>query len=187
MIYHLKTPITEETVRNLRTGDILYISGEMVTARDDAHKRLVREGISPEIDLRGKILYHCGPIVKGKEVLAAGPTTSMRMEDYEADFIEKTGVGIIVGKGGMGPKTKDACAKFGAVHCVFPGGCAVVAAEKMGDVQNVIWGDLGMPEAMWIFDADEFGPVIVNIDTAGGDLMEANGKKFRSGISNEGK
>lgn len=175
MEYHLKTPIDEETVRKLRTGDILYVTGRMVTLRDEGHARFLEEG-GADIDLKGMVLYHCGPIITktadGFGVVSAGPTTSMRLEKFEKDFIKKTGISLIVGKGGMGESTAEACREYGCVHGIFPGGCAVAAASKIKSVDGVIWEDLGMPEAMWIFDAEEFGPVTVNIDSAGGNLMK---------------
>lgn len=181
MEYHLKTPITNDTVRKLRAGDIVYITGRMITLRDEGHAKFLEEGAPEGLDLKGAVLYHCGPIVAKKEggfeLVSAGPTTSMRLEKYEADFIEKTGISLIVGKGGMGDKTEAACREYGSVHGIFPGGCAVAAATHITKVAGVIWEDLGMPEAMWIFDAEEFGPVTVNIDAAGGNLMKRRHSK----------
>ena len=176
MEYHLKTPVDAETIKKLRTGDIVYVTGRMVTLRDEGHARFLEEGNTCGIDLKGMVLYHCGPIISkdgnGYNVLSAGPTTSMRLEKYEAEFIKRTGIALIIGKGGMGPDTKKACMEHGAVHGIFPGGCAVAAATKIKSVTGVEWEVLGMPEAMWIFEAEEFGPVTVNIDTVGGDLMK---------------
>ncbi len=179
----LTTPFREEDIRSLKAGDVIYISGTMVTARDDGHKRLVKNGIFPEIDLEGLALYHAGPIVcendaGGYDMVSCGPTTSMRMEKFQADFIEKSGVRLIVGKGGMGEKTAEACRKYGAVHGVFPGGCAVVAAKCVEEITGVEWEDLGMPEALWKFKVKEFGPIIVNIDTHGGNMIADNKKIF---------
>jgi L(+)-tartrate dehydratase beta subunit len=100
------------------------------------------------------------------------------MEKYEKEFIEKTGVKLIIGKGGMGPKTTEGCVQFGAVHAVFPGGCAVLAAQCVEEVENVEWLDLGMPEAMWVMAVKEFGPLIVSIDTKGMNLFERNRHLF---------
>jgi len=179
----LKMPFCEEDIRSLRAGDVIYISGTLVTARDDAHKRYVVNGVLPETKLSEGALYHAGPIVSkrddgGYDLISCGPTTSMRMEKYEADFIEKSGVRLIIGKGGMGEKTAEACRRLGAVHCVFPGGCAVVAAKCVERIAGVEWLDLGMPEALWIFKIEEFGPLIVNIDTLGGDLIGKNREVF---------
>lgn len=181
----LNMPFSEEEIRSLKTGDVIYINGTMVTARDDAHRRFVKHGVEPEICLSETALYHAGPIVSrradgGYDLVSCGPTTSMRMEKFEADFIEKSGVRVIIGKGGMGEKTAAACREFGAVHCVFPGGCAVVAAKCVEEVSGVEWLDLGMPEAVWIFNVKEFGPLIVNIDTHGGNLIAKNKSDFES-------
>ena len=110
--------------------------------------------------------------------VAVGPTTSMRMEKAEKEFLAATGVKIVIGKGGMGPKTTEGCKESKAVHTIFPGGCAVVAAECIERVDGVEWLDLGMPEAMWKFKAKEFGPLIVSIDCHGGNLIDDNKVKF---------
>ncbi|NOZ31175.1 MAG: fumarate hydratase, partial [Crenarchaeota archaeon] len=118
-VFHLKTPLTDEDVEKLRVGDIVYITGIMVTARDEAHKEILEtleKGEKLPIDLKGLVLYHCGPVARKRpdgswEIVAAGPTTSMRMESVEAEFIEKTGVKMIVGKGGMGKRTAEAMKK----------------------------------------------------------------------------
>ena len=87
------------------------------------------------------------------------------------DFIEQTGLRLIIGKGGMLEKTTEACKKFGAIHCAYPGGCAVVAAQEVEELQGVEWMDLGMPEALWIMKVKEFGPLVVSIDTEGNNLF----------------
>lgn len=125
---------------------------------------------------------HAGPIVKrtqeGFDLISVGPTTSMRMEKYQKEFIESTGVKIIVGKGGMGIKTQQACVDNKAIHCVFPGGCAVIAANQVERVVGVEWEDFGMPEALWILSVKEFGPLTVTIDTEGNNLYESNKELF---------
>ena len=177
--YYLKTPISEEDIRKLRAGDIVYVSGIMVTARDAAHRRMLeylKEGKPLPVDLRGGVLYHCGPVVRKKngewEVVAAGPTTSARMELYEATVIEKFDVRIVVGKGGMGSKTAEACKKYGAVYTIFTGGAAVLAANAIKRVIKVEWLDLGIPEALWVFEVENFGPLLVTIDSTGKNLIE---------------
>ena len=102
----------------------------------------------------------------------------MRMEKAEKEFLAATGVKIVIGKGGMGPKTTEGCKESKAVHTIFPGGCAVVAAECIEKVEGVEWLDLGMPEAMWRFKGKEFGPLIVSIDCHGGNLIDDNKVKF---------
>mgnify|MGYP000200338495 CR=1 FL=1 len=176
--YYLKTPISEEEIRKLKVGDIVYVSGIMVTARDAAHRRIlsyIKEGKPLPIDLKGGVIYHCGPVVKKTddtwEVIAAGPTTSARMELYEAEVIKNLGVRIIVGKGGMGAKTAEACKNYGAVYAVFTGGAGALAANAIKKVKGVEWLDLGIPEALWIFEVENFGPLLVTIDTTGKNLI----------------
>jgi len=175
----LKTPISEAEIRKVKVGDILYISGMAVTARDEAHIRAIEyleHGKKLPVEFKEGVVYHCGPLMRKKgegwEVLAAGPTTSMRMDTLEASFIEKLRPSVIIGKGGMGKKTADAAKKFGAVYCDFTGGAAVLAAKAIEKVEGVEWLDLGMPEALWIFKIKEFGPLVVTIDSTGSNLHE---------------
>ena len=174
--FEFKTPVTDEDIRKVHIGDVIYLTGDIVTGRDDVHHRVVIGGKEPPVDLKGKAIFHAGPIMKkissdGEpdkyKVISVGPTTSMRMEKAQAEFLEKTGVKIIIGKGGMGPKTTKGCVDNCAVHTIFPGGCAVVAAEEVIDCEGVEWLDLGMPEAMWKLKCDKFGPLIVSIDSYG--------------------
>jgi len=194
-VIKLKTPISKEDVKKIKVGDILYISGTTITARDEAHIRALEyleQGKKIPVDFEGGAVYHCGPLMRKKdggwEVLAAGPTTSMRMDSLEAQFIEKFKPSVIIGKGGMGKKTADASKKFGAIYCDFTGGAAVLAAQAIEEVKGVEWLDLGMPEALWIFKIKEFGPLVVTIDSAGRNLhdelteeIEAKKAKILSG------
>lgn len=177
----LSTPIKDADLESLNIGDIIYLNGYLITARDDVHQRLIKQHKELPVDLAGKAIFHAGPIMQeisgqpGKyRVISIGPTTSMRMEKLEKDFIPQTGVKIIVGKGGMGADTAGACKKHKAIHTVFPGGCAVLAANCVEEVESVEWLDLGMPEAMWVMRVKEFGPLIVSIDTKGNNLFEKN-------------
>ena len=185
--FEFKTPVTDEDIRKVHIGDVIYLTGDIVTGRDDVHHRVVIGGKEPPVDLKGKAIFHAGPIMKkissdGEpdkyKVISVGPTTSMRMEKAQAEFLEKTGVKIIIGKGGMGPKTTKGCVDNCAVHTIFPGGCAVVAAEEVIDCEGVEWLDLGMPEAMWKLKCDRFGPLIVSIDSYGNNLIENNKVDF---------
>ncbi len=176
-VYELKTPISIEEIRKLKVNDIVYITGVMVTARDAAHRRMLElhsKGESLPVDLNGGVIYHCGPIVSKVDdhwrIVAAGPTTSTRMEMYEADVIKKFNVRVIVGKGGMGPKTTEAMKKFGAVYTAFTGGAAVLAAKAIKRVVEVHWLDLGVPEALWVLEVEKFGPLTVAIDSHGNNL-----------------
>ncbi len=181
----LQTPISDQDLSGLSVGDVFYLSGRLITGRDDVHQRVIKQGLELPVDLRGGAIFHAGPIMReradapGKyEVISIGPTTSMRMEKYGKEFIETTGVKLMIGKGGMGPKTTDGCMRGPAVHAVFPGGCAVLAAQCVEEVLDVQWLDLGMPEAMWVMRVRKFGPLIVSIDTKGGNLFERNRKLF---------
>jgi L(+)-tartrate dehydratase beta subunit len=173
----LITPITEEDVRALHIGDTIYIDGHVVTGRDAVHDRVVVEGLDMPVDIHGGVDVHAGPIVRDLgdghfEMVAIGPTTSMRMEHFEYDFIKKTGVRILVGKGGMQDNTAAGCKEFGAVHCVFPAGNAIVAAVCIEEIESAHWLDLGMPEAVYDCRVKEFGPLIVGIDADGRNFFE---------------
>lgn len=177
--YRLNTPISEEDVRKLRVNDILYVTGTIVTARDQAHKRALqfyREGKQLPLNLEGLAVFHCGPIVKKEgekwNVVAAGPTTSTRMDIFEDEFIKNFKTRVIIGKGGMGKRTTDAMQSYGAVYGAFTGGAAVLAAKAIKSVRTVEWFDLGMPEALWILEVDQFGPLTVAIDSHGNNLFE---------------
>ncbi|AFL67349.1 L(+)-tartrate dehydratase subunit beta [Sulfurospirillum barnesii] len=174
----LTTPISDEAIKSLNVGDIVYLSGTLVTCRDEGHRRVIVEGIMPELPLEKMAIFHAGPIVKdvesGWEMVSIGPTTSMRMERYEKEFLAKTGVKLVIGKGGMGAKTAEGCQESIAVHAVFPGGCGVVAAEQVEKIEGKEWPEFGMPEAFWILKVKEFGPLIISIDTQGNNLFESN-------------
>ena len=185
--YNLKTPITEEQIRKLKVNDVVYVSGTIVTARDQAHKRalqLHKEGEKIPIDLEGLAVFHCGPIVKKEGnkwiVVAAGPTTSTRMDIFEDEFIKIFKVRVIVGKGGMGKRTTDAMKKYGAVYGAFTGGAAILAANAIKEVKRGEWFDLGMPEALWILEVEEFGPLTVAIDAHGKNLFDEVGKRVEA-------
>jgi fumarate hydratase subunit beta len=177
--YRLKTPLSESDVRRLRVGDIVYLTGVIYTARDAAHRRIVeylKESKPLPFDLGGGVIYHCGPVVAKRDdqwiVLAGGPTTSTRMELYEYEVIEKLGVRMVIGKGGMGKRTAEACAKYGAVYATYTGGAGVLAAQSIKRVLDVYWLDLGIPEAVWVFEVEDFGPLVVAIDSTGRNLIE---------------
>lgn len=181
----LTTPIQDKDLESLNIGDIVYLNGYLITGRDDVHQRLIKQHKTLPVDLKGLTIFHAGPIIKtidavkgDYEVVSVGPTTSMRMEKYEKEFIAETGLKLIVGKGGMGPNTVAGCKEHKAIHTVFPGGCAVLAAECVEAVERVEWLDLGMPEAMWVMRVKEFGPLIVSIDTHGNNLFEQNKQIF---------
>lgn len=180
MEYHEKTPITDATKYKL--GDVIYVTGEIVLARDEAHKKLLEEGAP--LDLKGSVIYHCGPVVTKKngewKVIAAGPTTSIRMEIFEDEFIAKFHPAIIVGKGGMGGKTLKALKEHGAVYAAYTGGCGALAAERIKGVKEVHFlEELGIPEAVWVFKVEEFGPLVVT--------MDAHGNSYYDNVDEEAK
>ena len=176
----LTTPIKAEDLADIKIGDVIYLSGHIVTCRDVPHRRVVEEGRELPLDIRGGAILHAGPIIrktgdKSFEMVSVGPTTSMRMEKFEREFIAKTGVRLIVGKGGMGEGTMSGCKEFGAIHCVFPAGCAVVAATQVEEIESADWTELGMPETLWKCHVKEVGPLI---DAHGNNLFEQNKVKF---------
>lgn len=175
----LTTPIKADDLKGIKIGDIIYLNGTLVTCRDVAHRRLIEGKRELPVDLNGMAIFHAGPIVKSLgddkfQMISVGPTTSMRMEKFEKEFVEQTSVKLIVGKGGMGPNTEAACKEYKALHVVFPAGCAVVAATQVEEIERAEWRDLGMPETLWVCRVKEFGPLIVSIDTDGNNLFEQN-------------
>jgi len=184
-IYKYTTPLSEEDVRKLKVNDVLYLSGTIVTARDAAHKKMLelfKQGKPVPVDLQGLAVFHCGPIMKKEDdkwvVVAAGPTTSTRMDQFEDELINVFNVRIIIGKGGMGKRTTDAMQKYGAVYGAFTGGAGVLAAKSVKNVKTVEWlQDLGMPEALWVFEVEKFGPLTIAIDSHGNNLFEEVGRK----------
>ena len=175
----LTTPVTAENIKDLRIGDIVYLTGCLVTGRDDVHHRVVHEHMKCPVDFKDIAIFHAGPIIRPLEndkfeMVSVGPTTSMRMEKFEYEFVKETGVRVIIGKGGMKENTERACKEFGAIHCVFPAGCAVVAATEVERIAEHHWDELGMPETLWCNKVKEFGPLIVSIDAEGRNLFEEN-------------
>jgi fumarate hydratase, class I len=179
----LQTPLTEEAVRSLKVGDMVLISGRAYTGRDAVHHHLMTH--EPPVDLRGAVIYHCGPVVakegEGWRVTAAGPTTSIREEPYQADVIKRYGVRAIIGKGGMGPKTLAALKESGAVYLNAIGGAAQFYARTITGVDGVSWMEFGTPEAMWHLGIKDF-PGIVTMDAHGNslhkDVEQESGKEL---------
>src|SRR5437762_3157406 len=176
----LTAPLTEDAVRSLKVGDVVLMSGRMFTGRDAVHSHLMKR--EPPVDLRGAVLYHCGPVVvkeapgegPGSEnvtwrVTAAGPTTSIREEPYQGEIIKRYGVRVVIGKGGMGAKTLAAMKEHGAVYLNAIGGAAQFYARAITAVDGVSLLDLGTPEAMWHLQVKDF-PAIVTMDAHGNSL-----------------
>lgn len=174
----LKLPVDEAAVRELVVGDFVELTGRMITGRDAAHKWLI-EAHRDEVAeyLRGTVIYHCGPVVAKDDdgsyrFVAAGPTTSIREEPYQADVIGRYGLRGVIGKGGMGPKTLDGLGRHGAVYLHAIGGAAQVLARAVKQVERVFMlEEFGVPEAMWVIDVERF-PVVVSMDSHGGSLHD---------------
>ncbi len=184
MEYVLQTPIEDPDIEKLRAGDIVYLKGTLFTARDEAHMHLLDHGMVEGLDPHGLALYHCGPVMRQVgprwEAVAAGPTTSARMDSLEARFLEKFGPKVIIGKGGMGARTKEALVKHKAVFTNFTGGAGALAAKSLPRVREVfLLKELGMAEAVWVFETDGFGPLIITMDAHGRSLHDEVDEKTR--------
>jgi fumarate hydratase subunit beta len=170
---NLRPPLGESDVRKLRAGEIVSVSGKIVTARDNAYARVLSDG-KPPIDLRGGIVYHCGPLAKktGKnwKILSAGPTTSARLDGMQEEFVKLTGVRALIGKGGVSEDVANALARLGCVYLAFTGGAGVVAARAVKNVDKIVWPEFGAAEAMWVLRVEDFGPLVVAVDTRGKNL-----------------
>jgi fumarate hydratase, class I len=167
----LEAPLTDQQVRSLKVGDVVLLSGPMFTGRDAVHAHLMKH--EPPVDLRGAVLYHCGPVVvkEGERwrITAAGPTTSIREEPYQSEIIRRCGVRAVIGKGGMGAKTLAALKEHGGVYLNAIGGAAQFYAGAITSVDGVSLLEFGTPEAMWHLTVKDF-PVIVTMDAHGNSL-----------------
>jgi fumarate hydratase, class I len=167
----LRPPVSEEQIRALKVGDVVIINGEMFTGRDQVHAYLMKN--QPPVDMRGSVLYHCGPVMlkQGEEwvMKAGGPTTSSREEPYQAHVIGEYGVRVVIGKGGMGPKTLAALKEHGAVYLNGIGGAAQFYARTVEKVLGVHLFEFGIPEAMWHLRVNGF-MAIVTMDSHGNSL-----------------
>jgi fumarate hydratase subunit beta len=174
----LTTPITEDQIRQLKVGDEVLLNGKVVLSRDMGHKYMKEnkpEWLKPILE--GMVIYHCGPVVKKNEdgswsFVAAGPTTSIREEPYQADVLDTYKVRGVIGKGGMGKKTSDGLVKTGAVYLHATGGAGSLLAERVKRVVDVhMLEEFGSPEAFWVIEVEDF-PVVVTMDSHGGSLHE---------------
>jgi len=177
MEYRFKTPLTMEDISRLKTGDIVYLSGVVYTARDKAHQRILSladENKEPPFPLNGQVIYHCGPLARKRgetwEIVAAGPTTSARMNSSTVKLLDRFEVRAIIGKGGMSEEVSEAM-KGKCVYLAYTGGAAAIAAQAIKEVKKVYWEDLGMPEAVWVLEVEDFGPMVTGIDTEGNNLF----------------
>jgi len=180
----INLPLTKAEALKLKVGDVVLINGLIVTGRDKIHKFLFNEKLSKKdipFDLNGTILYHCGPVVKKEDniykIIAAGPTTSMRVEIYEHKIISRYGLRGIMGKGGMDENTLKAMRERGCVYFHTIGGAAVYLAERIKKVVDV-WRleEFGMTEAMWLLEVEGF-PALVTMDAHGKSLHKEVEKK----------
>ena len=177
--YYLEFPICEEAIRELRMGDIVYLSGVVHTMRDMGHARSVEQLKNRQalpFDLPESCIWHAAPIVKQDEsgkwhVLAAGSTTSSRFTGLGSDLLERLNMRVTIGKGTMGQKAVDTMQKVGSVYLNTTGGCAAMYAQQVKEVIGVHWMDLGQPEAVWVLRVENIGPLIVGIDTHGNSLF----------------
>jgi fumarate hydratase class I len=170
----LTTPLDEATVRSLKVGDVVMVSGRAFTGRDAVHHHLMSH--QPPVDLRGSLIYHCGPVVKKLDdgswtITAAGPTTSIREEPYQADIIGRYGIRAVMGKGGMGARTLAGLKQHGAVYLNAVGGAAQFYARCIERVDGVSLQEFGTPEAMWHLQLKDF-PAIVTMDANGNSLHQ---------------
>jgi tartrate/fumarate subfamily iron-sulfur-dependent hydro-lyase beta chain len=178
MEYHLNLPLSKKEIKKLNIGDIIYLTGEFFTARDEAHHIMINtDKKSIPFDPSKMALFHCGPLMKKIKnkwnVVSAGPTTSSRMEIFEDKFLDKFQTKIIIGKGGMGKQTIKSLIKNNAIYTAYTGGAGALAAEKIKKVKSVFWLEkLGMPEAVWIFKVENFGPLIVAMDSKGNTIYK---------------
>jgi fumarate hydratase class I len=167
----LTTPISEEDIRKLKVGDVVLLNGEMHTGRDALHHYLLSHD-SP-VNLNGAVIYHCGPVALKQNdkwfLNAAGPTTSIREEPFQADIIKKFGLRAVIGKGGMGAKTLAALKENGTVYLNAIGGAAQYYTKCIEEVTGVDFLEFGIPEAMWHIHVKDF-PAIVTMDSHGGSL-----------------
>lgn len=189
---NLTIPISDETIRSLHVGEPVTLTGVMVTGRDAAHKWLIESFIKKtkpasaedlkiyaELKplLNGSVIYHCGPVVSGLDTkdykfVAAGPTTSIREEPYQADVMKHFNVKGVIGKGGMGPKTLKGCEETPGVYLHAIGGAASFIAQSVQKVLGVFKMEFGVPEAFWVIQVKDF-PAVVTMDAHGGSQHAA--------------
>ena len=175
----LQAPLTEEQVRSLKVGDMVLVSGRVFTGRDQVHAHLMKH--DPPVDMRGSVLYHCGPVVvkegDGWRVTAAGPTTSIREEPYQGEVISRYGLRGVIGEGGMGPATRAALQEHGAVYLQPLGDLALVLAKRVTAVEWVhLLEELGSSEAIWAIRVKDF-PAVVTMDSHGESLYASRARR----------
>jgi fumarate hydratase subunit beta len=188
--HDLRMPLKEQEMRSMRAGDTFYLTGEVYTIRDMAYERilcLMNSGEVLPFDLRGKAIWHCGPITnledKRWQPVSVGSTTSSRFTGPVSEVVEKLGIKLILGKGLLGKEALISLQKHAAVYAVTTGGAGAYYATKIEQGQAVYWTDLGMPSAVWVFKVNRLGPLIVAIDSIGGNIFEEIRCKFDTSLS----
>lgn len=171
--YHLNVPKDNDHVGQVRTGDILYLTGDIAIARDQAHKKLLETFVP---DVVGLPIFHCGPIARksGDEwkIVAGGPTTSTRMDALTPPILDKYNTKIVIGKGGLGEVGKKGLAASTAVYSEFTGGASALAVSKIVRVKKRLLEELGPTELVWVWEVKEFGPLLVTQDHQGNDIKK---------------
>lgn len=185
MLKTLTYPFTRASIRQLEVGERVLLSGRIFTGRDRLHKFLAEGGPAP-VSLKNGAIYHCGPVMiraKGRwRVCAAGPTTSIREEPYMAAIIKRFGVTVIIGKGGMGAGTRQACRRSGCIYLHAIGGAAQVLADTIKNVNGVHFHKtFGPTEALWELEVADF-PCLVTMDAQGHSLHEMIAKRSKARI-----
>lgn len=179
-VYHLTTPLSEETTRQLKAGDIVYLSGVIYTARDAAHKRLVdliEAGQELPFDLEGSVIYFVGPTPPkpGDPIGSAGPTTSYRMDSYSPTLLKHGSKGMI-GKGKRNQAVKDACVEYGGIYFGATGGAGALLGKQIKSAEVIAYEELG-PEAIRKLEVVDFPVTVIN-DTYGADLYQAGRDQY---------
>ena len=190
-IITLRPPLSEKDVKKLRAGEFIRVTGRIIVARDQTYARmlkLLRSGKRLPVDLRGGVVYHCGPLVQRTQgewrMISAGPTTSARLDNIQGEFVGRTGVRALVGKGGVSEKVAREIVKLGCVYLAFPGGAGALAAQAIKSIERVLWLDLGLAEALWILHVKDFGPLTVAVDTRGRNLYHRMKKQTFPPVQN---
>ena len=185
----INLPTSENAIRKLEVGDVVYISGVLHTMRDMGHRRtieMVKQSKKLPFNLKDGALWHCGPIARKVnnewQIVSAGPTSSSRFTELGARLVKDLRVRITIGKGNMGPIMINALKDFGGTYLMATGGCAALYAQQIAKVEHVYWLDLGMPEAVWVLRVNQLGPLVVGIDSKGNSLTQIVLEEVRSRI-----
>ena len=173
--FHLNVPQDNEKVSQIKVGDVLYVTGDIAIARDQAHKKLLEQNVFIS-DVVGLPIFHCGPIARKTreewKIVAGGPTTSTRMDTLTPPILAKYKTKVIIGKGGLGETGKKGLQEFGAVYTEFTGGASALAVSRIVRVKKRLLEELGPTELVWIWEVKDFGPLLVTQDHQGGDLKK---------------